>query len=553
MVRVAHEEAVIPHATSSPRTTSLDNESGNNLGKAGKRLRSHDPDGSGLRRKVNRVRDWWVVKESAASGAPGNAIWGLSSHVTYMFLLFTTTPLMLLWLGHEGYGILVLVNSALGFAGAFDLGLTVSITKYVSTFLAKDQKSAVSEVISIGSWVFTGLGLVLALMVFAASPVLASLSMRTNTDMVPTAIVCFQIASFGVAARFIDSIGLSIIQGYHRYDVSSKLNLATNVSVTLVNLGIAYLDLGVVWCVVSVVFFVALGAVGKIVVAKRIAGSSNLWGKFRRSENFWRVFRFGFWGWIHGVAGMLAAQADKFLVSGLLGSRDLSIYAICGQVSQQIHSLPSSALAFLFPLSASIQELDRGGRLRGLYFNAQRFAISFGTFLGIPIGLMAFPFLSLWMGSDFAVTSGLTLTLFALYFTLLSTTIVPYNMLLGTGHVRLNTFFGVFGNLVMLGGMVLLIPAMGVQGAVWAKIISFSTGVVLFPILHARVLGDKRFTIGIRILAPIVVPFVLILWLAPLPVMAWPILILASGGVAVISATFSYVLCPRLPALAIRG
>ena len=68
------------------------------------------------------------------------------------------------------------------------------------------------------------------------------------------------------------------------------------------------------------------------------------------------VLRFGLYTWLQGLAGTVFAQADVFLVAGLLGPDALTIYSVCQRLAMQIHSLVAAGSSFLFPFSSAAVE-----------------------------------------------------------------------------------------------------------------------------------------------------------------------------------------------------
>jgi O-antigen/teichoic acid export membrane protein len=80
----------------------------------------------------------------------------------------------------------------------------------------------------------------------------------------------------------------------------------------------------------------------------------------------------------------------------------------------------------------------------------------------------------------------------AFSYALLATSIVPYNLLNGTGHVRANTLLGWLSVAIVVGATLLLVPLLGLAGVAWAKVASLGPLIAMMAIVHRKVLRENR-------------------------------------------------------------
>jgi O-antigen/teichoic acid export membrane protein len=132
----------------------------------------------------------------------------------------------------------------------------------------------------------------------------------------------------------------------------------------------------------------------------------------------------------------LFTASDQLLIGGLLGASALTRYGVCLQIAQYVHLLPSVVMQVIFPrISAMGANLDphRGNEILR---RATLIAVAIAMSVGIPLMIVAHPFLSLWIGPAFADENSALLIVLALVHIALASNIGGYFVLLGTGRAK---------------------------------------------------------------------------------------------------------------------
>lgn len=83
--------------------------------------------------------------------------------LTGMAISLFMMPFLVKSLGDHWYGLWVLVASTLGFYGVLDLGLSSATQRFISHALGQDDKPEMNSVLSNSLALFTGIGLVAAI------------------------------------------------------------------------------------------------------------------------------------------------------------------------------------------------------------------------------------------------------------------------------------------------------------------------------------------------------------------------------------------------------
>jgi O-antigen/teichoic acid export membrane protein len=307
------------------------------------------------------------------------------------------------------------------------------------------------------------------------------------------AISAIRVGGIGMAVRFLSSVFSAAVQGCERYDLSARVTIPMKALTMLAVVSLAALGLGVPAILWATVVTSAVGAVVLALVARRLIPGMAIWPSLDRLA-LREVFGFGLYSWLQSIASTVFAQADLLLVGALLGTTTVTYYSVCQRLAAQIHALPAAGSSFLFPLSSAAAEQGNLHRMRAVYSRASNIVTAVAAATGVPMLLFSRSILTHWMGADFAAHASGLLKVLAFSYALLATSIVPYNLLNGTGHVRANTLLGWLSIVVVVGAALVLVPLFGLTGVAWAKVANLGPLIAMMSIVHRKVLRENRWS-----------------------------------------------------------
>jgi len=184
----------------------------------------------------------------------------------------------------------------------------------------------------------------------------------------------------------------------------------------------------------------------------------------------WQVFR-NTWRYAAGMVGMavlsaVLIQTDKIVVSKVLSLKTLGYYMLASALASAPIMLASPIAAAVFPrLTCFVASRDMDGLKRIYHTSCELVAVAI-----IPVGLTLImfsrKFIYAWTGSS--VTSQRASLLAALLLggqLMQATMIVPFNLALAHGNVRLNLYIGIASVILITPLLIFLIMKYGVVGA----------------------------------------------------------------------------------------
>jgi O-antigen/teichoic acid export membrane protein len=424
-------------------------------------------------------------------------------------LYFFAIPFLLSRLGAEDLGVWALLSVLFAIAGLADFGIGPATTLYVARYRGKQASEELLQVIQT-AW---GLYLVLVLLVmvvffFLGQTLLGWLGVPSR---VLSEISSFlPIFVFGVGMQFLFSALDGVIRGFERYDWSSLLRVISGSSNVITYCSIVALGGSLGGMIIGqTIIFTVLFLVGAWTVCQLLHRSAWLLPCIHVCS-LKEFLNLNLYGWLQGLAGTLSSQADRLLVSILLGPAVLAYYAACLQLAQLTHSILAQTLAFTFPKFAS---LDANEPARLAIFNrGMLIATILGTGASLLLFIWAPRLLELWLGPGVPAEIITALRVLAVSNALTSTSILPSYLMLGMGHFRLAALAALASGLSIALGGYLLIAWVGVVGAALSRLAGLPITVVSRVLVYQRAFGSRRWLLGIRQLLPVLLAF-LPVWL----------------------------------------
>lgn len=409
------------------------------------------------------------VKTILKSQGFKNTLWSLIGATAFPILIILSTPFLIHKLGTEQFGIWILVNTLMQILSSVNLGLGDSTIKSIS------EKSALGQNNQINSIVSNSLFLTLIL-VFAVA-LIALLISFLPPHFLPGmpdkwngfGQLSIRLAILIFVLKFVEQIMLSIMQGFGRYDLASRILLISKVFVLLVNVGCAYIGLGVFGIIVSSVVGLFFMVIVEFIFLKRqytfLKLRPSIDGSVIKS-----LLSYGLWSWVQSIIAVATTQLDKLIVAFASGLTVLTYYSIGSMLMVQIHGLFYSASSWLFP-SVAKRKVNQEPLL-AFYRNSQIILFTFGLVLIITLLCFKEVLFTLWLGKDIYVGAQVFIKLFLYYNLFLLLNIVPYFFLNGAGEVKSNTVIEFILKASNIIGMIFLHYLMGDEGLVWGLIIS---------------------------------------------------------------------------------
>jgi len=422
-------------------------------------------------------------------------------------LMILVTPFFIKNLGDAVYGQWVLVNSIIASLGILNMGLGDATIRYVAQYRIINATKAVNVANTTYSFylALAVIGLILSFGYLELEKwfhVFLSTDKSSFIDILKWGILLF-------AIRLIEQIVFSILKGFERFDLFSKLSISSKVILILTNVLVVFLGYSLDKILIFSVLSSCIFLMFELGYLLRFLPGFSVIPRFDK-EVFFEIVHFGLWSWVQSIIGILAYQLDKFLVAYLAGAVALTYYFIGFTIGSQIFNVFVALSNWLFP-KISRNDLNLK-QLSSLYLKSQFTLITFASISLTAFFFIKNPFLAAWLGEDILRKALPFIDIYCVYILITSITIVPSFFTLGTGNMRLMTANSIV-SIVMTGiFMYVMYYKYGTVGLVYGRIVSGLISIPVFLLLfHKFVLSGKHYRDVFFQLLLIACPIVIIL------------------------------------------
>ena len=414
-----------------------------------------------------------------------NSLWNLAGSAFPALVALATVPLLIRGLGLEGFGIVTLIGSVIGYFGVLDINLSAGSIKYLAQFHAQGERSKFAETFWFGCLFYGLLGALGALVLYLGAAVMTECFFTVSAALRADTLLAFQIAAFGFAMSQIQNYLLVIPQALQRYDRSAQAEAFFGVLVNLVSAAVAMNDGGMA---------------GVIGVRVAIATLNNLWliwllhklgvplqPVWPRREIRHTLTAFSAYAYLSRLAALMQAHGDKLIVGTLAGPVALTFYTVPAQLAGRILGLCFRLASVIYPRVAALAATGQHASLRLLYLDTTRLLTYLNLIVLGMIALAGEEFLRRWVGAAFVNEGYPVLLLVTLALLVDSLTNIPSLVNDGLGHPRVTGRFalarGMIGIAMVFGGTL----AGGIIGAAAAHLLASILMTALFLVyVHGR-------------------------------------------------------------------
>jgi O-antigen/teichoic acid export membrane protein len=381
------------------------------------------------------------------------------------------------WLGAEGFGQLIVINTAV--ATIVQLG-SAGLPSANTYFIAQDKTRLVPA--SVNSLIFALIGgslLALALTGLAWwRPALFG--------FIPPRLL--GLAAISIPFQLVTLIGLNIFLAVGRVERFNLLDLLGQ-SFVLVNAAVALviLNLGL-WTLVS------LNTAASVLFGLLIAALIGAYGAKLKEKQSWRpdlklfrsMMRYGVKFHISILAGLLIFRADVFVVNYFRGEAETGVYGVASQMAMMLMLLPGIIATLLFPRVAARK--DETGELTCIVTRHTAFLMLFICLAAVPLSFL----LPLLYGARFAdVSFQLLILLPGVYLIGLESVLVQHFNAMGLPLAI--PLFWVATLAINIALVLALVPVWGARGAALASTLSYALIFALVAV-YFRLRTRRTFT-----------------------------------------------------------
>ncbi len=439
-----------------------------------------------------------------------NVLFNWFGTIASMAVGFFLSPFILHRLGDIAYGVWVLAISVVGYLGLLDLGMQSSVLRFVSQGFTKGDHESASEAASAAFWArlqISALAIVLSAGLAAVFPQIFKVPILLARDA-QEAILLIGLTtainlSFGVVG--------GVLSALNRYDLQNCISLVQTTIRVLGVVAVLRSGHGIVAIAVCELVAVLAGRLIMVWVARRLYPELRIRLRKPRPETLRKIWSYSFYTFLTTIAIQLVYQTDSIVVGAFVSTSAVTYYAIANSLCRYAGQVVGAIDSTFMPAASTF---EAGGNVQGLlmlYKNGTRAVIMVSLPILLTFVLRGSSFIGLWMGPQYAHSSGIVLTILsiALFFSQANRTAGA--IAFGIEKHKTLAVWAVGEGVANLALSVLLAKWYGIYGvAIGTMVPSLLIHLVFWPMYISKIVGVKGSEVILTIWAPMIlasVPF----------------------------------------------
>lgn len=406
---------------------------------------------------------------SIKKGLIKNTAFNLGGYVYLLLASFFSISILLNNLGRDRFGAYLLLSAIVPLLSVFDLGISTAEVRDLS--LPSNSNEEKKRVWQTSFFLYLVQATILAIAAFIILLVMSGNTPALSVLDRSTLMLSTILISVTVFINHINNHLLNLPQANQRFDIFNSKTLLVGSANTVfaallsqVSPHIEYLFLlQLVFHLITSIFMI------KYCFSQFL---SDFWPKLH-IPTMKSILNFGFKNFIGTLAGQVEVQFSKYALGSMVSAFAITAYSIPQNIVVKGAGVVSQVAQAVFPLSASLLEKDRIGKLKKLILWLQAL-VFLGGLAAITLTLViGKQFLTWWLKDPVVVEAAFpVLKILSVYFMLASLTPIPTVVVQSIGKPQIPSLFAVLTTTIEIVASLIFIPRLGVTGAAYGALIS---------------------------------------------------------------------------------
>jgi O-antigen/teichoic acid export membrane protein len=308
------------------------------------------------------------------------------------------TPILILKLGAEGYGVWVLIQSFTGYYGLIDMGLRAGVTQTVTKRIASGDMSTVVSYISgvLPMLAKTAMLVVLASIIMGY---VLSMTLQVDPSIQQSLFPMVIIQALGIGITLISFPFASVLVGMQRYDIAEGLAVVTRLMSLVATLSVLSYTNSIFYLSIVLLGVNLFDQLARCFIAYLlIPDLSEIRPRSNRSE-LGELYRVGGWNFVVGISHQLLQRFNTLVAAYMFSVANLVPFSLAGSLAEHSGKITTLAARVLFPAFSHLSHRGTAAQTHALFQISARISLTV-SLIAVATGLVWFePFMGLWLNS----------------------------------------------------------------------------------------------------------------------------------------------------------
>lgn len=427
-------------------------------------------------------------EEATSRKVVRNTLFNYLAVFTLVLVRFASLPIIIHGLGDARYGIYATVMGVVSYVGLLDLGIGVSLTKFVAEYYATREFRRLNDMISTALLLYIGLGVLGVGILTGFSGLFVRNVFQVPEPLWAEARTVFCISAFTLFNGLTLGVFGNLLNGVQRQDIARSITIGN----TVITYGGAVLLVLVGYKLVAFVLYGALvnflSFLLQAFIAKRLLPEVRLLPRAFKNTEIKRIAHFSFAMFVNQLAARNMATLDKIVLGIFLPIANVTLYAIAVTVATFCFRIPAAAVLASLPAASELAAQNRQEDLHKLILRGMKYTGIVGLLVFPSVGILAQDIIRLWMGNGYETSAViLQILLFGYFWLVISAS--SQSVMVGIGRPYVNTVYAVLQILLCSVLIVVLVAFYGLIGAAVGALVAYTLGGIIYQIHSIIIFG----------------------------------------------------------------
>jgi O-antigen/teichoic acid export membrane protein len=333
------------------------------------------------------------------------ALTGINILVGFIYI-----PLLIYFLGQDEYGLYQLIGSFLVYLSLFDFGLSNTVTRYYSKFIALKDEKGKENLLFLSTVIYVVLTLMLVIVGLALYFYLDEIFNNSLTVLeIAAAKKMYIIILITVAITISTSVFNSIINANERFVFLRLLSIVQTIIRPIIVFAVFSIEASAFIVVVVQAFINILGVILKIYYSLnklKVKIKFHYWDTLLLKE----MFRYSFFIFITVLMDQIFWKSDQVILGIVVGTASVAVYSIGSQIVMYYMNLSTAMSGVFLPnITKRVTENVSNHELTSIFIKVGR--LQYILLGAVLTGFILFgdEFISIWVGDSFREAYYITL------------------------------------------------------------------------------------------------------------------------------------------------
>lgn len=482
-----------------------------------------------------------------------NSILNIASFILGLGINFYLLRYVVAQIGIDAYGISALLFVIIAPLTLTNLGFGEATTKYVAEHVHLGNYVKAGAYIRTTFFMNLLVGLLGGVVVFFFGGTIAlwAFSAKINPVYFDTVKMCMRVIALGWVINQCAATFMGVPVALQHFKKVAVGNIISVVSTAIITFFLLYHDMGLLGFTIATVSGQFVSLLYWYITAHQLMPGIPLLPKLDK-EAWKKSFHYGGWQTVSQVGGILAQQAEKYVMGVILSTASVGIYNVVLNIEQKVYTLVHKLAEVLFPMFSALSN-DTNERKANILIKSSWITTTAAVCLLVSVVPFAHPLIRLWMKNPEIANSGsLVLQVMCIAGAFGSATTAGYFFLLGIGKTQKITYISILTGGVTVAVSLAVLPVYGLAGAgISALAASMVQSLAISRIMNTALKNIVPLAATLNaVFTPIITGVlwaVFVTWLNPIAVHGWFDLALAYAMMLLTTATFIFIVTRMLP------